>query len=76
MLTLMVPHWLRYAAAGPRPQASLGGAREADGKLGKLIGLAIDGDRAAMLLRHDVVADREPEPGAFAGRLGGEERLE
>ena len=29
-----------------------------------------------MLLRDDVVADREPQTGAFAGRLGCEERLE
>ena len=33
-------------------------------------------DRAAMLLGHDVVADREAEAGALAGRLGGEKRLE
>ena len=31
---------------------------------------------AAVLLGDDFVADRQPEPGAFAGRLGGEERLE
>src|SRR5262245_57632474 len=29
-----------------------------------------------MLLNDYVVADREPEPGAFAGWLGGEERVE
>src|SRR5215472_2067628 len=29
-----------------------------------------------MLLRDDVVADREPETSPFAGRLGREERLE
>jgi hypothetical protein len=29
-----------------------------------------------MLLRNDVVADREAKAGALAGRLGGEERLE
>ena len=29
-----------------------------------------------MLLDHDVVAEREAEPGAFAGGLGGEERIE
>ena len=37
---------------------------------------AVDLDRAAMLLGDDVVADREAEAGAFAGRLGREERLE
>ncbi len=36
---------------------------------------AVDRDRAAVLLRDDVVADRQAEAGAFAGRLGGEERL-
>src|SRR5258708_6458971 len=51
-------------------------ARQADGKLGELAQLAVYRDRAAMLLRHDVVADRQAEPGALAGRLGGEERLE
>ena len=29
-----------------------------------------------MLLDDDVVTDREPEPGAFAGGLGREERIE
>jgi hypothetical protein len=29
-----------------------------------------------MLLRHDIVADRETETGSLAGRLCGEERLE
>src|SRR4029077_7755071 len=37
---------------------------------------AINSDRAAVLLGHDVIADREAKPRAFAGRLGGEERLE
>ena len=31
---------------------------------------------APPVLLHDSLADREPEPGAFAFRLGGEERLE
>jgi hypothetical protein len=38
--------------------------------------LAVHSDGAAMLLRHDVVGDRQAEAGAFAGRFGGEERLE
>src|SRR5205085_12097154 len=33
-------------------------------------------DSAAVLLGHDVVADREAEPGPFSGRLCREERLE
>ena len=40
------------------------------------IDLAVDRDRAAVLLGDDVVGDRQAEAGAFAGRLGGEERLE
>src|SRR5207237_6669618 len=36
---------------------------------------AIDSDRAAVLLGHDVIADRETEPCPLAGRLGGEEGL-
>jgi hypothetical protein len=52
------------------------GPRQAYRELGELADPAIDGDRPAMLLRHDVVADREAEAGALAGRLGREERLE
>src|SRR5204862_6764946 len=37
---------------------------------------AIDLDCAAVLLRHNVVADRKTETCAFAGRLGRKERLE
>src|SRR5438067_1980101 len=51
-------------------------AGQADGKLGERAGFALDPDRAAMLLGDDVVADRQSEPGAFAGRLGREKRLE
>src|SRR5690606_654782 len=38
-------------------------------------GLAVHLDPAAVL-RHDAVADRQPQPGAPPRRLGGEERLE
>src|SRR5207302_3686697 len=48
----------------------------ADGELGVLADPAVDLDRAAVLLGHDVVADRQTKPGAFAGRLRREERLE
>ena len=51
-------------------------AGQADRELGEFADLAVDLDRAAMLLGDDVIADREAEPGAFAGRLGREERLE
>ena len=44
-------------------------------ELSEIADLAIDGDRAAMLLGHDVVADRQAETGSLAGRLRGEERL-
>src|SRR5581483_3215116 len=56
--------------------APLAVAGQADRELGERPFLAVDRDRAAMLLRDDVVADREAEPGAFAGRLGREEGLE
>src|SRR5438105_2554103 len=52
------------------------GARQADRELGELADPAVDRDCAAMPLSDDVVADREPKPGALASRLGGEERLE
>src|SRR5215831_16955884 len=55
-----------------RPASS----RQPNSELGEIADLAIDGDRAAVLLGHDVVTDRETETGALAGRLGGEERLE
>ena len=50
--------------------------RQPDSEFSELTDPAIDGDRAAVLLGHDVVADREPEPGALTGWLGGEEGLE
>src|SRR5437763_15904625 len=53
----------------------LPGARQADRELGELADPAVDLDRAAVLLRDDVPADRQAEPGAFAGRLCCEERL-
>ena len=51
-------------------------AGQSDGELCVLADTAIALDRAAMLLGHDVVADRESEAGPFPGWLGGEERLE
>src|SRR5262249_21211978 len=51
-------------------------AGQADHELGELAEGAVDLDRAAMLLRDDVIADREAETGAFTGRLGRKERLE
>src|ERR1700730_6951828 len=62
-----------HAAASVRAGFGLRGSRS---KFGELADLAIDGVRAAMLLGHDVVADREAKPGALTGRLGREERLE
>src|SRR6516162_8716760 len=44
-------------------------AWQADGELGERSGLAVDCDRAAMLLRDYVVADREAQAGAFTSRL-------
>src|SRR6516164_1866773 len=50
-------------------------ARQAYRELGEFAGFAVDLDRAAVLLRDDVVADREAQSGALAGRLGREKRL-
>src|SRR5438045_9316980 len=50
--------------------------RQAHGEFGEGPQFAVNADRAAMLLRHDVVADRQTEPGAFPGWLCREERLE
>ena len=45
-------------------------------KLAVVADLAVHSDAAVMLLRDDVVGDRQAEAGALAGRLGGEERPE
>jgi hypothetical protein len=51
-------------------------SRQPHRKLGKITDLAIDRDGAAVLLRYDLVADRQTKPGALAGWLGREKRLE
>src|SRR5215469_365143 len=51
-------------------------SRQPHRKLREVTDFAVDRDGAAVLLGYDLVADRQPEPGALAGRLGREERLE
>src|SRR5215831_18733005 len=51
-------------------------SRQPHRELGEVADLAIDGDRAAVLLGYDLVAYRQAEPCTFAGRLGREEGLE
>src|SRR6516162_11334972 len=51
-------------------------ARQPHRELGEVADFAIDHDGAAVLLRYDLVADRQPKAGTLAGRLGREERLE
>src|SRR6516162_4410966 len=51
-------------------------ARQPHRELGEVTDFAIDRDGAAVLLGYDLVADRQSKPGALAGRLGREERLE
>src|SRR5262249_17564169 len=50
--------------------------REPYRELAVFANLAFDRNAAAVLLRDDVVADRQAKAGALPGRLGGEERLE
>jgi hypothetical protein len=50
-------------------------AGQSNGELSELADPAIDVDRSAMLLGHDVIAYREAKAGAFTGWLGREERL-
>src|SRR5262249_51627836 len=45
-------------------------------ELGEVSDFAVDRGGAALLLRDDLVADRQPKAGALAGGLGREERLE
>src|SRR5262245_14518579 len=51
-------------------------ARQPHREFGEVADLAVDRDGTAVLLRYNLVADRQPKPGAFAGRLGREEGLE
>ena len=51
-------------------------SRQPHRELGEVTDFAIDRDGAAVLLGYDLVADRQSKPGALAGRLGREERLE
>src|SRR5215471_12565624 len=51
-------------------------ARQPYRELAVFADIAVRSDAAAVLLRHDVVADGKAEAGALAGWLGGEERLE
>ena len=51
-------------------------ARQPYRELAEFADRAVYGDAAAVLLGHDVVADRQAETGAFARWLGGEEWLE
>src|SRR6516225_10122509 len=51
-------------------------SRQPHRELGEVTDFAIDRDGAAVLLRYDLVADRQPKPSALASRLGREERLE
>jgi hypothetical protein len=51
-------------------------SRQSNGEFGELDRLALNLDCAAVLLGHNVIADRQSETGALAGRLGREERLE
>src|SRR5262249_47974936 len=53
-----------------------GDARQNNAEFGELARFGIDLDGAGMLFDNDIVAQRQAEPGAFAGWLGGEERIE
>ena len=44
-------------------------ARQPDRELAEFADLAFHGDRSAMLLRHNVIGDRQTEAGALAGWL-------
>src|SRR5215467_6823724 len=51
-------------------------SRQPHRELREVTDFALDRDGAAVLLRYDLVADRQSKPGALASRLGCEERLE
>ena len=64
---------LAHLIPAVRPRASTQ-RRQRDLEGGALARVALDEDRAPVLL-HDPVRDRQPEPGALADALGGEERV-
>jgi hypothetical protein len=71
-------HWDSLGTLCPSCGTRAGGleaTRQPDSEFGELADPAIDPDCAAMLLGHDVVANREAKAGSFSGRLGREERL-
>src|SRR6516162_6550457 len=51
-------------------------SRQPHRELGEVTDFAIDRDGATVLQRYDLIAYRQPKPGALAGRLGRKERLE
>src|ERR1700675_2267779 len=63
---------------GPRRSSRLctSASRQSHRELGEVTDFAIERDGTTVLLRYDLVADRQSKPGALAGRLGREERLE
>src|SRR6516164_5691481 len=78
-----LPHQVRHRRRGYRRSMRASSisfsrqlARQRNDEFGKNAGLSIDINFAAMLFHHDVVAHRQPKPGALAGGLGGEERIE
>src|SRR6516162_1627461 len=65
-----------HIASSQFSRQRMSASRQPHRELGEVTDFAIDRDGAAVLLRYDLVADRQPKPGALAGRLGREERLE
>jgi hypothetical protein len=65
--------------SNPQPDKQSGNplwiARQPYREFAELAALALEGDAAAVLLGHDVVADRQAQTGALTGGLGREERL-
>src|SRR4051794_23509442 len=51
-------------------------SRQRNNKFGKDTWLGINFDRTTMLFHHDVVAHRQPEPGALASRFGRKKGIE
>src|SRR6516225_5013223 len=69
-------HIAAQPASSHSSRYRMSASRQPHRELGEVTDFAIDRDSAAVLLRYDLVADRQPKPGALAGRLGREERLE
>src|SRR6516225_10239659 len=69
-------HIATQPASSHSSRHCMSASRQPHRELGEVADFAVNRDGAAVLLGYDLVADRQPKPGALAGRFGREEWLE